>query len=85
MLDKRRDTYMMMIQFIFIQEGSNGILSTVIRSNPLSCSHMNFCLQNILHINLHILYIKDKLKNSRITRIHQVLQKLSRKQDCIFG
>ena len=22
-----------------------------------SCSHMNCCLQNILHINLHILYI----------------------------
>ena len=23
----------------------------------VSCSHMNCCLQNILHINLHILYI----------------------------
>ena len=22
-----------------------------------SCSHLNCCLQNILHINLHILYI----------------------------
>ena len=25
--------------------------------SSVSCSHMNCCLQNILHINLHILYI----------------------------
>ena len=31
-----------------------------------SCSHMNYCLQNILHINLHILYIIQVKTNSKI-------------------
>ena len=46
---------MMMIQFIFLQEGSKRILSNA--KSFWSCGHMNCCLQNILHINLHILYI----------------------------
>ena len=37
---------------------------------------MNCCLQNMLHTNLHILYIiQVTLKNSRIKKIQQVLKK----------
>ena len=41
-----------------------------------SCSHMNCCLQNILYINLHILYIIQVKTSSKI----QKLQVFPRKQ-----
>ena len=48
---------MMMIQFIFLQEEVTGFYQ-----RPKffwSCSHMNCCLQNVLHINLHIIYFSQ--------------------------
>ena len=56
---------MMRKQFTFLQEGSNRILSNLQKSF-WSCSHMNFCLLNTLHINLHILYIIHIKTSSKI-------------------
>ena len=42
-------------QFTFLQERSNRILSKL--KSFWSCSHMNYCLHYMLHINLHIIYI----------------------------
>ena len=44
---------------------------------------MNFCLQNILYINLHILFIiyfNTNSKNPKIIKIQQVQQKIHTKQ-----
>ena len=73
-------------QLIFLQEGSNKILSR--ESKPfMSCSHMNCCLQK--HTTHQFTYFidysyEDKFKNSRIIRIHQVHQKLHTKQFVLF-
>ena len=40
--------------------------------------------KNILHINLHILYIIHIKTSSRIIKIHQVHQKLQAKQFLLF-
>ena len=53
---------MMMIQFIFLQEGSDRIYQ---RPNPVSCSHMNCCLQKyITHQFTFFIYysLQNKLK-----------------------
>ena len=44
---------------------SNRILSKL-QISLRSCSHMNCCLQNTLHINLHILYFIHFKTNSKI-------------------
>ena len=49
--------------------------------NPLSCNHMNCCLQNQTkhHFTYFLLVLlQDKFKNSRIIKIQQVHQKLSK-------
>ena len=52
---------------------------------------MNCCLHYMLHINLYILYILYiyfitlNLNLKEFSRIKQIHQKLSRKQDSIFG
>ena len=48
----------------------------------VSCSHMNCCLQNYTtHQFTNLIYYsyQDKLKNSRIIKIHLVHQKLTNK------
>ena len=47
----------------------------------MSCNHMNCCLQNTLHINLHILY---NFKNPKIMKIQQVHQKIHTKHFLLF-
>ena len=77
---------MMMIQFIFLREGSNRIYQE--SKSFVSCSHMNCCLPNyITHQFTYFIYDshQDKFKNSRIIKIHQVHQKLSRKHDSVLG
>ena len=52
--------------------------------NPLSCSHMNCCLQkHTTHqFTFYIYYSsQDKFKDSRIMKNQQVYQKLSRKYE----
>ena len=60
---------MMIKQFTFLQEGSNRILSKTQKSF-WSCSHMNCCLQNILHINLHK-YQENLLAAQKIFKLTQ--------------
>ena len=52
-----------------------------------SCSHMNCCQHYMLHINLYFIYSfhQIQLKFQRISRIHQLLKKLSSEQNLIFG
>ena len=57
-------------QFTFLLEGSNRILSKTQKSF-WSCSHMNCCLQNIRHINLHILYIIQVKTMSKIQELQE--------------
>ena len=68
-------------QLIFLQEGSNRILS---RDQILvSCSHMNCCLQKYTtHQFTHFIYFlfQDKFKYSKIIEIQQVHQKIYTKQ-----
>ena len=49
--------------------------------------HMKYCLQNLLHINLHILLIifyQHKLKYPKIIKIQQVHQEIHTKQFLLF-
>ena len=68
-------------QLIFLQEGSNRILS---RDQILvSCSHMNCRLQNYTtHQFTYFIYYlyQDKFKNPKINEIQQVHQKICTKQ-----
>ena len=40
----------------------------------VSCSHMNCCLQNILHINLHILYIIQFKTSRKIQELQESIK-----------
>ena len=40
----------------------------------VSCNHMNCCIQNILHINLHILYIIQVKTRSNIQELSKYIQ-----------
>ena len=74
------------IQLIFLQEGSNRILSRESKSF-VSCSHMNCCLQKYtIHQFTHFIYylFQDKFKNPKIIKIQQVHQKLHTKQFLLF-
>ena len=68
-------------QLIFLQEGSNRILSK--DQILVSCSHMNCCLQNYTtHQFTYFIYylIQDKFKYQKIIEIQQVHQKIYTKQ-----
>ena len=55
--------------------------------NPLSCSHMNCCLQKYTtyQFTYFIYYLfQDKFKNPKIIKIQQVHQKIHTKQFLLF-
>ena len=74
------------IQLIFLQEGSNRILSREPKSF-VSCSHMNCCLQKYTtHQFTYFIYylFHEKFRYPRIIKIQQVHQKLQAKQFFYF-
>ena len=66
-------------QLIFLQEGSNRILSK--DQILVSCSHMNCCLQNYTtHQFTYFYYLfQDKFKYPKIIKIQQVHQEIHAK------
>ena len=73
-------------QLIFLQEGSNRVLSKELKSF-VSCSHMNCSLQKYITYQFtYFIYYsyQDKFKNPRIIKIHQVHQKIHTKQFSLF-
>ena len=74
------------IQLIFLQEGSNRVLSREPKSF-VSCSHMNCCLQKYTtHQFTYFIYylFQDKFKNPKIIKIQQVHQEIHTKQFILF-
>ena len=69
-------------QLIFLQEGSNRILSREPKSF-VSCSHVNCCLQKyITHQFTYFIYyvFQDKFKYPKIIKIQQVHQEIHARQ-----
>ena len=68
-----------MKQFTFLQEGSNRILSKVQKSF-WSCTHVNSCQKYALCQSTYFIeyFMQDNLKYSRIKKIHQILEKITR-------
>ena len=73
-------------ELIFLQEGSNRILSRESKSF-VSCSHINCCPQKYTtsQFTYFIYYLfQDKLKNPKIMKIQQVHQEIHTKQFLLF-